>query len=366
MSIRQRGPNSWQVRVYNGQPGPNSYDYRTVRGSEQDARRVEAEMKAAIGTLPALDGQRHWTVSQYADIWYNTYVKHKAPRTATGYHSALKSHIVPLLGNIKLHTLTPLHIQRFINRLQDGGANKEPLTPSTISHVYTILRAMLNNAAANGIIRQTPCKSINIPRVSVRYMRIMTKSEAERFADVCLEAWTPTSLLCYTALYTGMRLGEILQLEWCNVDLRKDIIQVRAGGSRQGFTKTPHSVRDLPIPDALHEVLFKLQEASKGKRYVFTTRAGSAIKDRNQIGKGLARLLELSSISIEGFTFHDLRHTHASRLSIEGVPVAVICRHLGHARITTTGIYMQDDGEGPDKIKQALDGRGNNATKRVE
>ena len=154
-----------------------------------------------------------------------------------------------------------------------------------------------------------------------------------------------------TVLYTGLRISEMLGLVWDDVDFAAGVIHVRAqlsrahrgAPARRVATKTPASVRDIPLVPQLVRLLSAHRQRSpsaRGEEWVFATARGTPFGHRNVSRRCLGRAAQLAGLNDDSWPplrFHDLRHTFASHLIIDlGLDPAQVSRMLGHARITIT------------------------------
>jgi integrase len=186
------------------------------------------------------------------------------------------------------------------------------------------------------------------PRIQKREQRVLGHSEIARLLEQSLPAYRP---LLATALYSGMRLSELLGLTWADVDLEQELLHVRYQLSRGRIDrpalrvrlKTDNAVREIPLLPQLAALLARHKLASAYSRpddYVFSTALGTSLGYRNVERRGLRRAAEGAGLNRAGqppLRVHDLRHTFASHLIVDlRVDVAQVSRILGHARPSIT------------------------------
>jgi integrase len=174
-------------------------------------------------------------------------------------------------------------------------------------------------------------------------MRILDRNGIARL----LEASPPSyRALLTTAIFTGLRLGELLELTWADADLSADLIRVRKQLDRSGERvrpKTPFAVRDVELMPALARMLCSHREQrfavghARPEDFVFGTIHGTPLHYRTVVRRALDVAVGRAGLAVTPrLRFHDLRHTFASLLIAEGADVVFVSRKLGHASVKTT------------------------------
>jgi integrase len=177
---------------------------------------------------------------------------------------------------------------------------------------------------------------------------VLGQAEIERLLDTCPSRGR---ILVETALFSGLRISELLGLIWADIDFAAGLIQVRAQLSRSHrgeparrvAPKTPASIRDVPLVPQLSDRLAAHRRATPFAAptdWVFVTSRGTPFGERNVARRVLKKAADDVRLNDDGRTllrFHDLRHTFASHLIVDlGLDVAQVSRILGHASITMT------------------------------
>lgn len=297
------------------------------------------------------------TVGEYAYIWlFKFKFNQLKPATFSRYEGIIRIYIKnSQISNIKLKDLRALHLQNYYNIM---SKNKE-ISVNIIHNTNKILKCALDHAVKEGYILRNYCDLVNLPKLT-RESKInyFTREEQERFLNTCNNhRFEP---LFYLALYTGMRMGEILGLTWSNVDLKENIIHVKQSlrysdvfsddGVRHTKIiiqepKTKTSIRDIPIPLKLSKILkeYKIKRAKDKLAFngslklnidfVFTTSNFTPLHQGNLRHEYIAIL---EKAKVPKIKFHSLRHTYATRLFEEGVPVKTVQTLMGHTDINTT------------------------------
>lgn len=224
-------------------------------------------------------------------------------------------------------------------------------SPKTSANALATLQSILRYARRHDWIGTDPVELLEReerPRPRRRRQRVLGRAEIERLLAACPSRGR---LIVTTALYSGLRISELLGLIWEDVDFAAGLIRVRAQLSRAHRgepahrvpPKTPASIREVPLVDQLSEQLAAHKQASPfvaPADWVFATARGTPHGHRNVARRVLARAAEAVHLNADGWPplrFHDLRHTFASHLIVDlCLDVAQVSRILGHARITIT------------------------------
>ncbi len=284
------------------------------------------------------------TVGEYLDRWLKDVRDTVRRSTHERYEYAVRPHMKPALGRIKLKDLTPAHVRWFYRERLDSG-----LAPATVHKLHVVLHKALKQAVADGLTPRNAAASLKLPRITREEINPLSAEEARRFLMGVrgdrLEA------LYVLAISTGMRQGELLALKWEDADLERGVLRVRRTlthvdkGFVVGEPKTKKSRRTIRLTvgavQALSDHLSRqLEEMERmGSLYepgglVFATQRGTIINPsnlRNRSFKPLLNRMELPPIR-----FHDLRHTCATLLLSKNVNSKIVSEMLGHANIAIT------------------------------
>jgi integrase len=320
--------------------------YKIVQAKSQQvvARRVKELVRLKNSGLD-LSADRI-TLAKYLDQWLTERVQRRVrPSTFVSYSMLVKLHIIPSLGSFRLGKIAALDIQRLVNQKHDEG-----LSPRSVRYLYSVLRSALKQAKNGQLIERNPSEGVDLPRLRKFKIDPYTPDEARRF----LEAIQLDRLraLYVVAISTGMRQGELLALQWDNVDLNSNSPVVRientirrtAGKLRLSDPKSDSSRRFLPLPQIAVDALAshrarqeqeRLLTGSKWKEtgFVFTTTVGTAM-DGSSLSNRFRKLL--TTLKLRVIRFHDLRHTAASLLINEGDGPRQVMEMLGHSQISLT------------------------------
>lgn len=341
-SLFQRADGRWCGQINLGWQGGRrvrKYFYGSSAEQARDAL-LKARADHAAGFPIAIERQ---TVGQFLERWLETVKASIRPRTFQSYEILVRRHITPELGSLRLDKLSAQHVQTLLSRESASG-----LSSQTVRHVRAILRIALNQAIKWGLVARNAASLAVPPKLERKRFRSLSPEEARQLLDAArgdrLEA-------VYTvALSLGLRLGEILGLRWQDVDLDGGTLTVNQaiyrmrGGLVTSEPKTERSRRCLFLPDGVRAALkaHRLRQLQErliaGSRWqdtslVFTSTIGTPLDPRN-LFRAFKALLRRAGLP--GCRFHDLRHSAASLLLAQGVPMRAVMELLGHSSMSTT------------------------------
>lgn len=281
------------------------------------------------------------TLGQFFPRWLNDSHRHNiGDTTHRTYGTMARLHILPHLGKIQLSQITPATLLALYAHLERQG-----LAPGTRTIVHTVLRMCLQQAVEWSMILRNPCALVKGPRRSTEEMKVWQPPEVEQFlAAARSEArFYPLFLL---ALTTGMRLGELCGLQWADIDLQAGYLMVRRtvsdlGGKRSvRHPKTKGSRRRIDLPPMVLAVLAAHRRAAlvKGSigaaTWLFPTHRGDCAWPRWVSGTVFHRLV--AAAGVQRIRFHDMRHTAATLMLLQGIHIKVVSEILGHSNVAIT------------------------------
>lgn len=293
------------------------------------AKKVEAKYKTRVAEEDVLNIHRSPTID---DVW-SKYIKwamdHK--RTWKDDRQRWAKHVAPLMTNKRMDRVTPTDVDKILEAMRNGRSHKgTPYAPATIKQVLVLVKRVYNWAIQRGLYEGVnPCTKVECPKFDNRATYSIPEDELRRFMQTVNE-WTNerAALVIRFALFTGKRRGEILNLEWANVDLVNGLVTFRGMNTKNKRTQT------LPVNKGALTVLKRCQELRKSHRYVFTSSTGHYYTTFENTWK---RFIKSHGFC---FRFHDLRHTYASYLASSGqVDIYTLQELLGHREIAMTQRY---------------------------
>lgn len=342
-SIFRRKDGRWCAQLdlgwHNGRRARKTI-YRAT-AAEVQAALLKARADHAAGLPVAVERQ---TVGQFLMRWLEAVKPSIRPRTYQSYEILVRLHILPELGQVRLDKLSPQHVQVVLAHKSASGRSAQ-----TVRHVRAILRIALNQAIKWGLVPRNAAALAVAPRLQRKSFRTLSPEEARQLLDTAkghrLEA------VYSVALSLGLRMGEILGLRWRDVGLEnatltvnQAIYRIAGKGLVEAEPKTDRSRRTLFLPDGVlralktHRLRQLEERLAAGSRwhdsgFVFTSNVGTALEPRS-----LARSFKalLPKAGLPDIRFHDLRHSAASLLLAQGVPMRAVMELLGHSNISTT------------------------------
>lgn len=343
-TIRQRSKGSWTIQVYAGRDpvtGRKIHIARTVRGSKKEAELSLAKLIHAVETGIDFNASK-LSFAEYAERWLRSKEKKVRPKTIQRYSDLMRLHIVPVIGNIPLLKLKPLHLEKVYEEASTRG-----LSAQSVLHLHRVLFTALKQAVAWQLIPRNIAEAVTPPRPERREVEPMTRREVVRVLETVVD--TDLEIPTVLALGTGMRLGEVLGLRWSDVNLSKKTARIMQSVQQttDGLVfvppKTHRSRRSISLPTFVVHSLRKHRKEQSERRLV----VGSAWHDLDLIierGDGLpVRTSSLSGRFADRMkradiklTFHGLRHGHASLMLAAGVHLKVVSERLGHSTIGIT------------------------------
>ncbi len=236
------------------------------------------------------------------------------------------------IGHLLVCDVCPGTVEKLVAELRQkpkGTRGEGTVSESTVRAYVVRLGAVLNKAVAWGILQLNPIASMEKPKQGKGRIRFLTQEEVTRLLEACKQAQNPILYPAVVLSLAGLRRGEMWKLEWSNVDLKAGTLSLL--GTKNGES------RGLPLPPLALAELRKLHsERSPGVAKVFpggTGGPGGSYDPKKAFANALKRA------KIDNFTWHDLRHTAASYLAMQGVPLLTIAEILGHKTLAMVKRY---------------------------
>lgn len=385
-TIRKRG-NTYQIRVSCGYDSKGNQVIQTTSWKPEPnmtARQAEKEVQkqAMLFEDKCLKGQVTANVKfeEFAEQWFQEYAKLNLRNTSYEKMKQLPPRVYPAIGHLRIDKITGRHIQQFINDLALNGRNKKngkPLSRKTVIHHLNFISDVFGYAIKMNMLNDNPCRNVTIPKGEKKEKQIYTLEEIAQIFELLDGDDVPTKYRVFIklAVYSGFRRGELLGLEWKDINWESSLISVRRTsnytveqGTYTDTTKTKMSQRTLKFPNYVMELLRELKaeqeaEAEKlGNQWVNTDRLfvkwNGEPMHNNAVYYWFKRFCGKNGIRF--CDLHSLRHFYASALINEGVDAAAVSGALGHSVIsTTTSIYchvfQQAQAKAGDAIASVLD-----------
>lgn len=271
-------------------------------------------------------------LNEWLIIWVKPMVK---TRTYEKYSATVRLQIAPQLGNFALDDLSAAILQKFTAELLKKYA------ANTVTGIVAVLKSSLICAQSAGVISRQFSDCIKIPKAQERDMGCFTCAEQKRIERYVLDSCKPKLFGIVLCLYTGLRIGELVALEWSDIDLAKGTLSVNktchdtwTDGYVKYFDtpKTETSKRIIPLPVQLLPHLRELKRRA-ASNFVVCGNEGKVISIRSY-----QRTFELvlNTLEIPHRGFHSLRHTFATRAIESGMDVKSLSKILGHKNSNVT------------------------------
>ena len=365
-SIEKRGDSYRLVCVvgYNLQGRPIKKS-KTVHCSKKEAKIELAKFVADVQKGMYVEG-KSLKFTDFVEIWKRDYgSKELAPSTYKRYLGILESRIIPYFGHFRVDKIKPTDIMQFYDLLSrdtqivrrknnNGKKTGKPLSPKTIVEHHRLLHAMLQKAVYWQMIVSNPAERVQAPKTKKPKRKYYDDEQSKALISNLMELTEEQfkyKVAIILTIFTGVRLGELMGLEWDDINFREGIVSINRSSQyladKGVFTKVPKtesSIRDVAIPDFVVSLLEEYKYWYDEQKYQY----GELWYDSNRLfvqadGKPMhpstiSKWFEkfVAQIGLPVINFHGLRHTNATLLIAQNIDVSVVAARLGHAQITTT------------------------------
>lgn len=341
-SIRRKPNGRWEGRYTQG------IDPSTGRAIQKNvSARTQAECKEKLAKairdnrgIP-VNHNEDYTVAEWCRLWFETYSKPViCPNTTKNYANIIENHIALAIGMVKLKRLTAIQIQQMYNDSKAKGRvqrfetqTNAALSGSTVRRIYMVLSSALKQAIKERIIPYNPCDNCRIPRKEHREMTIIPPEklgvylrEAEKYGVLPM---------FFRELSSGLRRGELLALQWDDLNVKDRILSVSKQVTRIDGElvvtepKTKNSVRKVALSQQAVALLVREHEQHPDSPLLFPSPRTGGYWSPDAVSRINRKLLAEAGIE-ERVRFHDLRHTFATMALSSGVDVKTLSSMLGH------------------------------------
>lgn len=363
-SMEKRGKDTYRLVVscgYNldGKPAKHT---KTVHCTKKEAEVELAKFVTKVQSGMVADG-KSMTFAEFTEIWKRDYgSKELAPTTYARYLGILNTRILPYFSKFKLDKIKPTDIMKFYDMLENdtqirrlknnkGERLTKPLSKKTILEHHRLLRAMLHKAVYWQLIVNNPAERVQPPKARKPKRKYYDDEQCKILLENLETQEIKYKVAIIITIFTGVRLGELMGLEWNDIDFKNKEIAINKASQylpeKGVYTKEPKtssSYRNVSIPDSVIEMLeeYKIwydnQKELCGEFWnnsdrLFVQDDGKPMHP-DTVSKWFGKFIR--KIGLPVINFHGIRHTNATLLISQNVDVAVVAARLGHAQISTT------------------------------
>lgn len=340
------GETRYMLQAYLGVDPFTGKQRRTTRRgfkTQKEAKKAERELLLSVEENGFTDHSSKPTFKEVADLWLESYETTVKPTTYQNTRKYLNILIKDYFSDIRIESISVSMMQQIVLKLSKRY--------TAYSLYLSVVNRVFKFAMSLGIVQANPVDRIIRPKQQPPKSEkiALTKEELNQFLTLAKEHARPVLYAAWhTLAYTGLRKGELLGLEWSDIDLDNKVISVQHnlvmvnGKYRIQSPKTRKSIRKITIDDTTASVLksWKLEQKKlffkngvKNSNIVFSGSSGEYL-DKSHFRVSLKKFLK--RYDLPAITVHGLRHTHASLLFEAGVEPKTISDRLGHANIQTT------------------------------
>ena len=345
-NIRKRKDGRWEGRYKSSFTKKGKAKYNSVYGKtygEVKRKLTEAIKNNCENTCV----EKNKTFGDVVILWqHNNSITLKGS-TKLKYDYLINRHILPDLGKIKLKDITIPYLNDYAERkMKNGRINgKDGLSASYVRSIMIVISSVLKFAVGEQLCSPYKTK-INKPSVQKPEVPVLSHDEQKKYEEYLIKNLNLSNMGILISLYCGLRIGEVCALEWENIDLENMVIHIRTTVARvhdidENTTsksvlvidkpKTKASVRDIPIPSKLSNLLHTVKGCTTSK-YVISDK--STFLSPRTFEYRYHKTLE--ECNITPVNFHALRHTFATRCIEAGVDIKTLSEILGHSNVSIT------------------------------
>lgn len=333
-----------------GTPVKKEFYGNSKSEAEEKANKYINDLKNGL-----IQNAENYTVSQLMKIWLFDFLHNSVsikPSTFQRYEGIYRNYVKSsTIAGTKITKLNSVQIQNYYNDLSKDKSY------SQISTLNKVLKVFFNWCYKDGYIIKNPCSNLtlkgnktDIINNKIKEVKILSIKEINTIKNYI--KGTDFELLFLLDLGTGLRLGELLALDWEHINLKEKELKVDKSAKEvyiyDNFDKkhietiiqtpkTRHSIRTVPIPSSLIDTLNK-KENKEG--YLFLDKQGNLLKGKN-VSSEWTKILKKCNIPHK--KFHSIRHTFGSILLQKGVDIETVAELMGHTAISITQMYMHSE-----------------------
>lgn len=286
--------------------------------------------------------------ADFIDNWLENEMKFKIEETTYhSYRNIIVNHVKPYFKDMQLQKLQPINLQEYYNKLLRKG-----FSSNTIHKHHANIHKALKYALRMGIVARNVSDAVDLPKRERFRPNTYNKEEFDKLFEAIKGTYIETPVLI--TAFMGLRRGEVLGLQWKNIDLESNIIQIKVSRTRISRneiikgTKNSSSERELAIPDEIHNHLEQLKIKQAENKTLFgdgyydndyvCCRPDGSLVGISYVTQKLKSILKANKL--KPLRFHDVRHSYATIMHENGLSLKDLSDQLGHCNIhITADIY---------------------------
>jgi integrase len=368
---------SWGFAVAAGKDPATGRRIQVRRMGYPTKREAQAERARIVSLVTSgrYSHDRSLTVRQWLTEWLERRIQDGLrPSTTVMYRRYVERDLQPALGHLRLNELRHHHVDRFLHEQLTAGRGVV-----TVRRMHAVLSSALSSAHRLDLVDTNAASNIALPPERPQRRQVWEPAQVGHFLDIASR--DRLGPLFEIAVFTGLRRGELLGLQWADLDLDRGELVVRrqrvdAGGHAvEGEAKTAAGQNRRVGLGAVAVAAFRTwgrtqeqdrrawQNRWQGGKWVFTREDGTPLLPQF-VTKRFEQLVQRAELP--AMTFHGLRHQHASLLIAQGIDLAVVSKRLGHSSIAITsdlyGHLLRDANRQAGEAAEALVPRGPEAS----
>ncbi len=298
------------------------------------------------------------TLEEFLIDWLeNILVNTLKPKSYAIKEYIIKQQIVPRIGLLQINSIVAADIQQMINDMVD-----EDLSYSTIKKAFDTLNQRFKLAINQGQVNKNPTVGVVLPKQKNKKnseIQYFSKEQCKELIEESRRTYEYNNQNVYRLgelvpflIFTGLRIGEAIALEWKDIDcknktitINKNVVEVKSKEvdkyilEKQNSTKTDSSTRIIPISNGAMKCIENLKKINGDKKFVFASQTGKYISPSNfnRMFRGIQKALKYEVV----LGMHSLRHTFATLMLNKGIDVKIVSELLGHSNVSVTyNIYI--------------------------
>lgn len=289
------------------------------------------------------------TINEITELWKEEKKRYVKKSTYAAYQLLIQNHIKDYFGD--LYEVFEEQVQQFVFKKLDEG-----LSEKTIKDIIIVLKMILKFGVKNGYLEYVLIEAKFPTKQTNESLDVLSKSDQKKFMNYLRDNFTFKNLGIFICLSTGMRIGEICGLKWCNIDVNEGIIKIRhtlqriyiiEEGERHtelllDTPKTANSIRDIPMSTELLRMIKSINKIVN-ENYFVISNDEKPIEPRTYRNyyKNLCKKIDMPELK-----FHGLRHSFATRCIESKADYKTVSVLLGHSNISTTlNLYVHPNKE---------------------